>query len=154
VIEQPLSELAIEIIREALANDDQQFVFESPVYSGQPIHRTTMATALRGTKYETCKGKTKTPGLCDLLGLKPFTVHDLRRTSATLAGELGYSDAAIAKCLDHAVTTDAGEKVHRVTGIYNQSKRMQQKRNVLDGIATELRRIIGEPVGNNLRLVA
>ena len=108
VIEQPLSDLAIEIIREALASDDQQFVFESPVYPDQTIHRTAMATALRGTKYEKCKGKIKTPGLCELLGLKPFTPHDLRRTAATLAGELGYSDAAIAKCLDHAVTKDQG----------------------------------------------
>jgi integrase len=144
VIEQPLSELAVEVIREAMAREGQQFVFESPAYQGQPIHRTALATALRGTKHEKCKGKTKTPGLCELLGLKPFTPHDLRRTAATLAGELGYSEAAIAKCLDHAVTKDAGEKVDRVTSVYNQSKRMQQKRNVLDGIAAELRRIIGE----------
>jgi integrase len=144
VIEQPLSELAVEIIREAMAREGQQFVFESPVYQGQPIHRTALATALRGTKHEKCKGKTKTPGLCELLGLKPFTPHDLRRTAATLAGELGYSEAAIAKCLDHAVTRDAGEKVDRVTSVYNQSKRMTQKRGVLEGVAAELRRIIGE----------
>lgn len=158
-IEQPLSSLAVEIIREALAREGQQFVFESPVYPGQPIHRTAMATALRGTKHEKHPNKTKTPGLCELLGLKPFTPHDLRRTAATLAGELGYSEAAIAKCLDHAVTKDDGEKVHRVTGTYNQSKRMQQKRAVLDGVAAELRRIIGEPASvkqaeAELRLVA
>jgi integrase len=141
-IEQPLSDLAVEIIKEAMAREGQEFVFESPVYEGQPIHRTAMATALRGTKHEKCKGKTKTPGLCELLGLKPFTPHDLRRTSATLAGELGYSDAAISKCLDHVVTKDDGEKISRVTGIYNQSKRARQKRAVLDGIAAELRRII------------
>jgi integrase len=154
VIEQPLSDLAVEIIREAMADEGQQFVFESPVYKGQPIHRTAMATALRGTKHETCEGKTKTAGLCELLGLKPFTPHDLRRTAATLAGELGYSDAAIAKCLDHAVTKDGGEKINRVTGIYSRSKRMEQKRAVLDGIAAELRRIIGEPAETGLRLVA
>ena len=62
VIEQPLSDLAIEIIREALASDDQQFVFESPVYPGQPIHRTAMATALRGTKHEKCKDKIQDAG--------------------------------------------------------------------------------------------
>ncbi|MFH0303295.1 tyrosine-type recombinase/integrase [Bradyrhizobium sp. 31Argb] len=145
VIEQPLSSLAVEIIREALASDGQGFVFESPVYPGQPVHRTALATALRGTKHETNKDKTKTPGLCELLGLKRFTPHDLRRTAATLAGDLGFSDAAIAKCLDHAVTKDDGEKISRVTGIYSQSKREKQKRMVLDGIAAELRRIIGEP---------
>jgi integrase len=151
VIEQPLSDLAVEIIKEALASDDQQFVFESPVYPGQPIHRIAMATALRGTKHEKNKDKSKKSGLCELLGLKSFTPHDLRRTAATLAGELGFSDAAIAKCLDHAVTKDDGEQVARVTGVYVRSKRMNQKRAVLDGIAEELRRIIGN---NRLRLAA
>ncbi|MFG3595520.1 tyrosine-type recombinase/integrase [Bradyrhizobium sp. RDI18] len=152
VIEQPLSDLAIEIIKEALASDDQQFVFESPVYPGQPIHRIAMATALRGTKHEKNKDKSKKPGLCELLGLKPFTPHDLRRTAATLAGELGFSEAAIAKCLDHQVSKDDGEKVARVTGVYVRSKRMDQKRAVLDGIASELRRIIGKQ--DRLRLAA
>jgi integrase len=151
VIEQPLSDLAVEIVREALGSDEQQFVFESPVYPGQPIHRIALATALRGTKHEKNKDKSKKPGLCELLGLKPFTPHDLRRTAATLAGELGFSDAAIAKCLDHQVSKDDGEKVARVTGVYVRSKRMDQKRAVLDGIAGELRRIIGN---DRLRLAA
>jgi integrase len=155
IIEQPLSDLAVEIIREALGSDDQQFVFESPVYKGQPIHRTAMATALRGTKHEKTKGKTKTPGLCELLGLTRFSPHDLRRTSATLAGELGYSESAIAACLDHQVVKDDGEKVGRVTSIYVRSKRAKQKRAVLDGIAAELKRIVGVPVRHqNARLAA
>ena len=95
VIQQPLSDLAVEIIKEALACEDQQFVFESPMYKGQPIHRKAMADALRGTKHEKNKDKSKTPGLCELLGLKPFTPHDLRRTAATLAGGLGFDDAGL-----------------------------------------------------------
>src|SRR4029077_3637675 len=107
---------------EALASDAQQFVFDSPVYPGQPIHRKAMAAALRGTKHETHKTKTKTPGLCELLGLKPFTPHDLRRTAATLAGDLGFDDAAIAKCLDHAVSKKGDVIVPSVTGkVYNHS---------------------------------
>jgi hypothetical protein len=43
------------------------------------------------------------------------------------------------------VTKDASEKINRVTGIYSRSKRLRQKRAVLEGIAAELRRIIGEP---------
>jgi integrase len=81
VIQQPLSDLAVEVIREALTRDDQQFIFESPVYKGQPIHRIALATALRGTKHETNKNKSKTAGLCELLSLEPFTPHDLRRTA-------------------------------------------------------------------------
>lgn len=44
-----------------------------------------------------------------------------------------------------SVTKDDGEKVHRVTGVYVQSKRMNQKRAVLNGLAAELRRMVGEP---------
>jgi integrase len=150
VIQQPLSDLAVEIIREAL-EDGKEHVFASPL-GDQPMNRKVMATALRGTKH---KGKVKTPGICALLGLKPFTPHDLRRTAATLAGDLGFDDAWIAKCLDHAASKKQEQIVPTVTGkVYNHSKRMKEKRAVLDGVAAELRRIIGCPAETGLRLVA
>jgi len=143
VIQQPLSDLAVEIITEAL-EDGNEHVFASPL-GDQPMGRQAMANALRGTTYR--NGKVKTPGICALLGLKPFTPHDLRRTSATLAGDLGFDDAWIAKCLDHAVSKKGDAIVPSVTGkVYNHSKRMKEKRAVLDGVAAELRRIVGEPV--------
>ncbi|WP_342733110.1 site-specific integrase [Bradyrhizobium sp. B117] len=140
VIQQPLSDLAVEIVREALRGSNKQFVFASPL-GDQPLHRKAMADALRGDKR---KGKVRTPGICALLGLKPFTPHDLRRTAATLAGDLGFDDAWIAKCLDHAASKKSEVVVPSVTGkVYNHSKRMKEKRAVLDGIAAELRRIVG-----------
>jgi integrase len=154
VIQQPLSDLAVAIIREALTSDKQQFVFASPL-GDQPMNRKVMATALRGTKH---KGNVKTPGICALLSLQPFTPHDLRRTAATLAGDLGFDDAWIAKCLDHAASKKQEQIVPSVTGkVYNHSKRMKEKRAVLDGVAAELRRIIGKPMTQaetELRLVA
>ena len=150
VIQQPLSELAVEIIRKAL-EDDRDYVFASPL-GDQPMNRKVMATALRGTKH---KGKVKTHGICALLGMKPFTPHDLRRTAATLAGDLGFDHAWIAKCLDHAAGRKQEQIVPTVTGrVYELSKRMKEKRAVLDGIAAELRRIIGWPAATGLRLVA
>lgn len=62
-----------------------------------------MATALRGTD--------KTKGICELLGLAPFTPHDLRRTASTLAGEIGCPDGWVAKCLDHANVKDEDDPV-------------------------------------------
>jgi integrase len=107
-----------------------------------PMNRRVMATALRGKRY---RGKARTPGICALLGMNPFTPHDLRRTAATLAGDLGFDDAWIAKCLDHAASKKSEQIVPTVTGkVYNHSKRMKEKRAVLDGVAGELRRIIGE----------
>jgi integrase len=151
VIQQPLSGLAVAIIREALTSDEQQYVFASPL-GDMPMNRKVMATALRGTKV---KGTVKTAGICALLGLKPFTPHDLRRTAATLAGDLGFDDAWIAKCLDHAASKKQEQIVPTVTGkVYNHSKRMKEKRAVLDGVAAELRRIIGKPAETELRLVA
>jgi integrase len=156
MIQQPLSDLAVEIIKEAMKDSNKDFVFASPL-DNQPLNRKAMATALRGTKV---KGKVKTPGICALLGLRPFTPHDLRRTAATLAGDLGFDDAWIAKCLDHAASKKSEQIVPTVTGkVYNHSKRMKEKRAVLDGVAVELRRIIGEPTlaahaETALRLVA
>jgi integrase len=154
VIQQPLSDLAMEIIREAL-EDGKEHVFASPL-GDMPMNRKVMATALRGTKH---KGKVKTPGICALLGLRPFTPHDLRRTAATLAGDGGFDDAWIAKCLDHAASKKQEHIVPSVTGkVYNHSKRMKEKRAVLDGVAAELRRIIGKPMKaveeDQLRLAA
>jgi integrase len=152
VIQQPLSDLAVGIIREAFSDGKQQYVFQSPL-GDMPLNRKAMATALRGTKYRS--GKVKSPGICALLGLRPFTPHDLRRTAATLAGDLGFDDAWIAKCLDHAASKKHEQAVPTVTGkVYNLSKRMNEKRAVLDGVAAELRRIIGWPVETGLRLVA
>jgi integrase len=148
VIQQPLSDLAVEIIWEALTSDKQQYVFASPL-GEQPMNRKVMATALRGTKYK--NGKVKSPGICALLGLRPFTPHDLRRTAATLAGDLGFDDAWIAKCLDHAASRKQEQVVPSVTGkVYNHSKRMKEKRAVLDGVAAELRRMIGKPATQRL----
>lgn len=151
VIQQPLSDLAVEIIREAITSHNQHYVFASSL-GDRPMHRKMMATALRGTKI---KDKVKTPGICALLGLRSFTPHDLRRTAATLAGDLGFDDAWIAKCLDHAASKKREQIVPSVTGkVYNHSKRMKEKRAVLDGLAAELRRIIAKPIGTGLRLVA
>ncbi|WP_041953068.1 tyrosine-type recombinase/integrase [Bradyrhizobium japonicum] len=150
-IQQPLSGLAVEIIKEALRGSNKQYVFASPL-GDQPLHRKAMADALRG---DSRKGKVRTPGICALLGLKPFTPHDLRRTAATLAGDLGFDDAWIAKCLDHAASKKAEVVVPTVTGkVYNHSKRMKEKRAVLDGVAAELRRITGNSADAGLRLVA
>ena len=153
LIQQPLSDLAIEIVKEALKGSNNRFVFASPRQDA-PLERKAMATALRGTRNK--DGTIRTPGICALLGLKSFTPHDLRRTAATLAGDLGFSDAWIAKCLDHAVDKDEnGARVPTVTGkVYSLSRRMTQKRAVLDGVANALRQIVGDPVQQDMQLDA
>ena len=52
-------------------------------FGDKPLARTALAAALRGTTY--ADGRTKTKGICDMLGLAPFTPHDLRRTAPAMA---------------------------------------------------------------------
>jgi integrase len=147
VINQPLSDLALEIITEAMGNHEYAFTGR---FGDAPLARQAMSGALTGTKV-TKNGKrvTRTPGICELLGLAPFTPHDLRRTAATMCGELGLSEAGISLCLDHQASKDEnGKPLPAVTRrVYNLATRIRvaKKREVLDAWAVELRRIIGEP---------
>jgi hypothetical protein len=74
-----------------------------------------------------------------------------------VAGEEVCEDCALA--IEEAVRKSAGtrrdmEQIVPAGKVYNHSKRMKEKRTVLDGVAAELRRIIGEPAEAALRLVA
>jgi len=84
--------------------------------------------------------------------MKQWTPHDLRRTAATLAGDLGFPDDQIALCLDHR-REKGDEAVPTVTGIYVRSKRASEKQEVLDAVAAKLREIIDQPP-RDLQLVA
>jgi integrase len=156
IINQPLSELALEIIEEAMGNYDYAFTGR---FGDAPLARNAMASALRGTR-KLVKGVkvTRTPGICELLGLENFTPHDLRRTAATMCGELGLSNAGISLCLDHQANKDEdGKPLPAVTRkVYNLATRIMvaKKREVLDAWAAELRRINGEPVEDGLRMAA
>ena len=154
VINQPLSDLALEIIKEAMGNYDYAFVGR---FGDAPLARSAMANALRGTTY--ADGRVKSPGICALLGLAPFTPHDLRRTAATRCGELeDVSDYGISLCLDHQANKDEnGKPLPAVTSkVYNKatSKRVKEKRKVLDAWAVELRRIVGTREETEQRLAA
>lgn len=149
VINQPLSDLALEIITEGMGNYDYAFVGR---FGNAPLSRHAMSGALKGTKHK--NGKVRTPGICELLGLAPFTPHDLRRTAATMCGELGLSESSIGLCLDHQASRDEnGKPLPAITRkVYNLATRIAvtRKRQVLDAWAIELRRIVGD----DLRMAA
>jgi integrase len=129
----------VDLINEAIGNYDFAFVGR---WGDAPLARSAMANALRGNK--------KTKGVCELLGLDRFTPHDLRRTAATMCGELGLSESAIALCLDHQANKDEnGKPLPAVTRkVYNLATRARvaKKREVLEAWAVELRRIVGVQV--------
>jgi integrase len=147
VINQPLSDLAVEIINESMGNREYAFAGR---FDDAPLSRQAMSGALKGTK--------RTPGICELLGLAKFTPHDLRRTAATMCGELGLPESGISLCLDHQRSKDEnGNPLPAVTNrVYNRAVRIRvsKKREVLDAWAIELRRIIAKPEAIELPLAA
>jgi integrase len=152
VIQQPLNSLAVEIIDEAVATHNYDVIFSPRSLDPDALlDRNSLNHTLNGKKGK----RDKRPGVIEYLGMEHFTPHDLRRTAATLAADIGFSDAQIAKCLDHS--KERGEDVVEaptVTGrVYVQSKRLDEKRAVLDGIDAALREIIG-PRPQKLQLVA
>jgi integrase len=53
------------------------------------LARNAMGRALRGNKAS--DGRVRSIGVCEQLGLKRFTPHDLRRSAASLIGSIGIS---------------------------------------------------------------
>jgi integrase len=150
---QPLSDLALEILTQSLGNHDFAFMGR---FGDAPLCRHAMSDALRGTKHR--NGEVKTPGICALLGLKPFTPHDLRRTAATMSEYLRLPGGDIALCLDHQSDKDENGNdwpvvTQEVYGL-GFTARVTRKRKVLDAWAVELRRIIGEPAAVELPIAA
>ncbi|KYK50021.1 hypothetical protein A1D31_22170 [Bradyrhizobium liaoningense] len=151
----PLSDLAVEIAKEAMGNYTWMFAGR---WGTEPLHRKALANALRGRSVVR-KGKPTryTDGLCKKLGIAPFTPHDLRRTAASLMANIGISRATIALCLDHTINKDDDQRVvPDVTGKhYDQDPRIDEKRAALQKLADEIRRIVAdEAVTEPLRMAA
>ncbi|WOH60924.1 integrase family protein [Bradyrhizobium sp. BWC-3-1] len=144
-IRQPLSDLAAQIAKEAMGN--HPFLFAGR-WGTEPLNKKAMACALRGNRVRR-NGKivTRTVGICEQLGMKPFTPHDLRRTAASLLAGAGVSRATIALCLDHQIRADDnGIAISPVTGRhYDQDPRIAEKREALQKLADEIRRIVNQP---------
>ena len=66
-----------------------------------------------------------------------YTVHDLRRTAATLMGEAGVSRFVIARVLGHVDSS--------MTGIYDRHAYAAEKRRALETLARKVGEIIGQP---------
>lgn len=145
MIRQPLSDLAVEIAKEAMGNYPWMFAGR---WKDEPLNRKAMACALRGNKVKRGgKVVVRSIGLCEQLGLRPFTPHDLRRTAASLMGSIGVPRATISLCLDHTIKSDDHGAVSAVTGKhYDQDPRIAEKREALQRLADEIRRIIGAPI--------
>ncbi len=78
--------------------------------------------------------------LCEAAGLTDVVSHDLRRTAATLMGDLGVPREIISKVLNHADPS--------VTATYDRASRDPEKRKALTRLGAHVLKVVaGEPTG-------
>jgi integrase len=86
--------------------------------------------------------------LDEVLGktVKPWTLHDLRRTAATRMADLGVQPHVIEAALNHVSGHKGG-----VAGIYNRSTYAAEKRAALDLWAGHIKIIAAQAAGGNVK---
>ncbi len=139
----PLSDLALGLIREAIAlcphETDQPYggyLFPSPRKPGTSVEPHALTRAF---------GR-----LTEAKGVENARLHDLRRTGAThLTGEgLSIPRLIVSKVLNHVSDTGG---TSAVTAVYDRNAYLAQKRNALDAWASLLSRIVdGQPLSSNV----
>lgn len=130
----PLSDLAMQIIKEALElAGDSPYLFPSPHGGGkEPVDSGALTRAVARLRQCT--------------NIPHFTVHDLRRTAASNMAQLRIPRTVIKKVLNHT------EK--DVTDIYDRYGYDDEKREALDAWAVRLREIVEKKEFAKLRVVA
>jgi integrase len=111
--EVPLSDLAIALIREALAAGDSPFVFPDGAGARLPV-------AVAAQVYHAHR-RGRSP-------LPHFTVHDLRRTALTNMASLGVSPLVLGHVANHLTTTKAGMTLR----VYVRHSFLSEKAAALD----------------------
>ncbi len=99
-----LSNLAVEIIQSLLPiSGNSQFVFDTGHYrDGGHIHADTLTGVIARLRGTATGSKKKITDAAPLVDMKPFSIHDLRRSAATAWGEyLKTEPHVIEKMLNH-----------------------------------------------------
>ena len=117
----PLSRQAVELLRAAGPGAPDALVFRTP--------------ASRGGDGRLVNWDRETKRLMEETGTAGWTRHDLRRTGATLLGEMGVEPHVIEAALNHAA-------IHsRLAATYNRARYLPAVRDALQLLADRLDRI-------------
>ncbi|MEI7876008.1 MAG: site-specific integrase, partial [Alphaproteobacteria bacterium] len=80
------------------------------------------------------------------LPMKPWTLHDLRRTAATRMADVGIQPHVIEAVLNHVSGHKAG-----VAGIYNRSAYEKEKHAALDALSNYIKVIVAKAGDGNVK---
>jgi integrase len=136
----PLSDLAIEIIKEAVADaEEAEQLF--PCGKGSLAPAAVARTILRGndTSEDHPQGR---------FGIASWSAHDLRRTALTGMARLGVAPIILGHVANHRTTTRAGVTL----SVYSHYDYAKEKRAALDLWAARLSGIISGQVGKVVAL--
>jgi len=112
----PLSQLALAVIREAMADSDSEFLF--PAESGGSLSSQAVARTI-GRANERSPERPN-----GRFGIAPWSAHDLRRSTLTGLARLGVTPHIIAHCANHRSLVKSGVTfAHYVTHSYEAEKR-------------------------------
>ncbi|MFC1456638.1 tyrosine-type recombinase/integrase [Microvirga arabica] len=130
--EVPLSDAALELLRGLPRRDGRLLVFGEGVGAFQGWSKAKAALDRR-----IAEGGVK---------VRPWRLHDLRRTVATRLGELGVLPHVIEAILNHISGHKAG-----VAGIYNRATYAKEKREALDRWAAHITALVADHQSSNTR---
>ena len=129
----PLPRPALAMLRTLLPVDDAGQV-------GTPDPTALVFATKRGGALANWDRATK--GVHDASGTDGWHRHDIRRSVASLMGDLGVAPHVIEVCLGHALRSSSdGSSLSRVATIYNRSRYHQEHAAALAQLADELDRI-------------
>lgn len=112
------------------------------IIAGLPRHNESYAFPARGNDEETFSGFSKLKRRLDeLSGVTDWTLHDLRRTTATSLAGLGVAPHVVEKLLNHTTGALGG-----VAGIYNRFQYLPDMRDALAKWEAHLQRLIAQSV--------
>ncbi|MNV49554.1 Prophage CP4-57 integrase [compost metagenome] len=97
-------------------------------FSHQATMRQESTSATQGVSV---RGELSLPG-------GAWTTHDLRRTGATIMGELGVAENVVEKCLNHAEQS-------QLVKVYQRQKMLPQRREAFDMLGGHLAKLVGDP---------
>ena len=116
----PLSSLAIELLGEIKQlSGDSRFLFPAKLKD----------THITGSSIDHAVRR------CNFNGVKPWTPHDCRRTTASYITSMGISRLVVSKILNHSESSS-------VTAVYDRHSYDNEKQHALERWAKELKRII------------
>lgn len=104
-------DILLTVAGKADAVSSYQQIFPAANSDSQPMSASTLNAALARVKW----------------GMPHFTIHDLRRTAATLLSEASYPPDVIEKALNHTI--------RGVRGVYNRAEYGEQRREMLQAWA-------------------